>query len=406
MLAACQATPAQDFDDFVLEPVTRTQTQALTGGPLQVFLNRCPGGCVYRPGSTDARTNQSAIPTRTSTLPAARLTHDEWDELHRCLYELYADFDVVLVDREPTSGPYIEAAIGGRPDDLGINRSIAGVSPLDCGLIDRAINFTFSEVIDRRENASHLCEVVAHELGHSIGLEHLYYARDVMSYLDWIPPKVFTRVDAECGEYEARACGCGSGELQNSFVRLGEHLGRRTTTPDLPPRIRLVSPNDFVINVFGDEDRPVEPEVEPAFPIVVDATDSEGRVTLLEVRVDGVLVGSGTEPPWVFQAPEGLALGPHLVEARGFDERGQRSISTATVTMTSFDPPYDGGIFDAAGPRPQKDASAEVDADPEPTLGEPLSAPLRSGGCRCLPVGPPGWAWVVGFGLWWARRWR
>lgn len=392
---ACQA-PEAPRPTYVKEPGAAVRHQSLTGGPLQLFLNRCEGGCTFTPGPTDARTNQSTIPVEAVTLEGTRYTYDEWDELHRCLYRAFADFDVVLVDEEPTQGFYVEAVIAGHPRHLGLLEAAAGISPMDCGLINYGINFNFADVIGRTEDALSLCHVIAHETGHTIGLDHTYFAPDIMSYLEY-EAKTFSRVDAECGEFSERQCACDTGEIQNSWVGLLRQLGRRTVFPDLPPRVRLVTPNDYL------SDEPIYPDVEAGFPIVVDATDQEGPVSLLELRIDGTLIGSATEPPWTFFAPSDLAVGEHLVEARGFDGRGQRSISTATVTVNSQRPPYDGGFFDAAGPRPELDGGSSPDVvvfDPQP-----LPRTLGSDGCRCGRGEPNLWVWLA-VGLLGLRRRR
>jgi MYXO-CTERM domain-containing protein len=61
--------------------------------------------------------------------------------------------------------------------------------------------------------------------------------------------------------------------------------------------------------------------VQPRFKIKVDATDDLG-IQRIELKIDGVVRGMLTMPPYELVAPDGIAEGNHMLEVIATDNRG------------------------------------------------------------------------------------
>lgn len=189
---------------------------------LTVYLNR--GGGTYSPGEpNDSRTNVSSVPDTPVSIPAWDVDEVVWGEVYTCVQDLFAPFGVVATDVDPGDGDHVEAVLGGLPGQLGLDPNAAGVSPFrtDCSVIDNSIVFIFPDVL---AESRLVCEAIAQEVAHSIGLDHQYLCEDPMTYLTGCGAKSFRDVDAPCGEMEPRPCECG-GEMQNSYRRLMREFG-------------------------------------------------------------------------------------------------------------------------------------------------------------------------------------
>lgn len=184
--------------------------------PRILFLNRCAGGCVITPGSDNAITNTSGIVQGTSNLGEFPYGDEVWNEVLACVRDQYSRFDLNVVDVDPGNVPHFESIVAGRAEDIGAGGA-GGIAPFSCGVWDNSINFTFAETLGG--SAQVICEVVAQESGHVLGLEHAYLCEDPMTYLDGCGPKTFKDIDAECGEFSVVPCGCGN-ETQNSVQHL------------------------------------------------------------------------------------------------------------------------------------------------------------------------------------------
>lgn len=201
--------------------------------PLPIYLNRFGG--TYSPGRDDSRNNTSIVPNQRSTVGPYAGSQAQWDQVVSCLQDLFSRFNVVMVEQEPAGGEYIESVIGGSPQQVGLSRGVGGVAPIDnfnCSIIPNAIVFTFSDVVGSNPRAS--CEIAAQEIAHAISLDHELHCPDPMTYLSGCGNKEFRDVDAQCGEFQARACNCGR-QRQNSVEILFEKLGPSDGTPPPPP---------------------------------------------------------------------------------------------------------------------------------------------------------------------------
>jgi hypothetical protein len=95
-----------------------------------------------------------------------------------------------------------------------------------------------------------LCKVTAHEIGHTLSLEHEYLCKDPMTYLSGCGTKSFQDQEASCGTYSAQRCRCRGGK-QNTVQALYQLVGAASGNPrpdpadDLsPPQVDVVSPAD------------------------------------------------------------------------------------------------------------------------------------------------------------------
>jgi uncharacterized protein (TIGR03382 family) len=177
-----------------------------------------------------------------------------------------------------------------------------------------------------------------------------------MTYLYNCGDKSFQNVAASCGEYSARACQC-NGNTQNSVAMLDARLGLAGTSTPTPPTAAFTSPLNGAT-------------VGPGFAISVMASDTDGLVSNVQLRIDGTLVGTDTTSPYTFTAPAGLANGTHTLEARATDDDATVGTATISVTVNATNPPPDAGVPDA-GPGP-----VTPDAGPDgPGPGDPDAGP-------------------------------
>lgn len=194
-----------------------------------VFLNRRGG--TYTRGTNNSSTNVSSIPTASSVaLPAYEGTETDWQTLMSCVRDQYARFNVQITDVDPGAATHIEAVVGGTSSLLGLASNVGGVSPFNCGVISRSIVYVFSKAYSSVRGE---CEAVAHEIGHSLGLEHEYLCQDPMTYLYGCGNKSFQDATAQCGTSSAVACQCGAA-TQNTVQKLLTNVGPALTSPTPP----------------------------------------------------------------------------------------------------------------------------------------------------------------------------
>jgi hypothetical protein len=188
-----------------------------------IFLDSCrPSGCTYIPGNDDSRTNHSSIINQISTVQP--FTHGDaaWAEVVACVQREFAPYDVVVTDVDPGAANHFELAVAGVPQDVGQQSGVGGVSPFTCGVIQNGVAFSFANVFS---DIHEICWTTAHEAAHLFGLDHELLERENMTYLSGCLDKLFTPVDAECGESQPRNCLCG-GTLQNADQLVAAAVGR------------------------------------------------------------------------------------------------------------------------------------------------------------------------------------
>tara|TARA_R110002096_G_scaffold77896_10_gene183451 strand:+ start:17072 stop:18718 length:1647 start_codon:yes stop_codon:yes gene_type:complete len=205
--------------------------------PRILYLNRCVGGCTLTPGQDDAINNTSGIVNGTSLLAEFPYGDEVWNEVVECVRDQYALFNINITDQDPGDALHFESIVAGYAEDIGAGGA-GGIAPFSCGVWGNSINFTFAETLGG--NAQLLCEVVAQESGHVMGLEHALLCEDPMTYLNGCGPKKFQNIDAECGESTARPCDCGNA-TQNSVQHLVDVFGPGDVEPTAEVTIMAVS---------------------------------------------------------------------------------------------------------------------------------------------------------------------
>lgn len=192
-----------------------------------IFLNR--GGVTLYPGTSDARNNRSSLIQAQASIPPWNASPELWSETVTCLREIYAPFDVGFTETDPGDVPHIEAVFGGSASMLSLPARAGGVAPFStgCKVIENSIVFAFTDVLP--ESSKVICEVMAQEIAHSYGLDHVLLAPDPMTYLSYAGKRSFQDTSAECGELSPRPCGVpgytSCRARQNSYELLAQRLG-------------------------------------------------------------------------------------------------------------------------------------------------------------------------------------
>lgn len=303
--------------------------QYLRHGSKILFVNRCTGGETITRGYNDSRTNRSSIVSSTTTFPAYPYGDASWNQVMMDVRDIMAPYAITVTDVDPGSSVEHFEIIACGLSFRGAN--VLGVAPSGCGVIENAIGFAFAE--QHGDSPRDLAETIAHEAAHTWTMPHLYDCEDPMTYLGGCGDKYFQDADLSCAalsdnQWVKSSCGCG-GATRNSHEVLLSIFGPGVPTP---PSVTILEPADGAA-------------VSPGFVVRPDINDDQG-VDSASLYVDGALILTLAQGPYVFNAPSELADGDHTIEVRAVDRLGATGAHAITVVSR---PPGPGPSGDLGG---------------------------------------------------------
>ena len=161
------------------EPLAMVQS----GPRTQVLYLNFDGATIQRGdwGQANAAENVSFIPTQpVSQIPP--FDHTRWaadrgaviGAIVAGLEQDFAGYQVTVTTSRPAAGPYTMVVMGGRAEDIG-RTGAAGIAPLDAGNWNQSdVVFAFTTTLaDFGYDLRHVAWTTAHEVAHSVGLNHI-----------------------------------------------------------------------------------------------------------------------------------------------------------------------------------------------------------------------------------------
>ncbi|MBK9036733.1 MAG: hypothetical protein IPL61_36700 [Myxococcales bacterium] len=276
-----------------------------------LYLNRCVGGCRITktnfPNSSSLNNSTwigGDIPVG-SQYAFSEFAHGPtvWAEFVQCMKDIYAPYDVQIVETDPSPAPHHEAIVAGTSEE-GFRTDALGIAELGAGFCapkDNAISLNFANshaAVGGISLAQNLCWTVAQETAHSWGLDHVMECRDSLTYMFGCGPKFFRNVNAPCGTVANRACVCG-GNTQNSHGKILAVFGQGTG-PQVMPTLQVLQPTEGASFPRGTAIRVAAASTRGLKKILVDVngwpwvdqpatTNSTHQVTLPDEVPDGVM---------------------------------------------------------------------------------------------------------------------
>ena len=294
-----------------------------------LYLNKCAAGCLIRVGPSSSINNTWGIGSQ-RTLTAWPYGDAVWAQVMACVKDVFEPYNVNVTDVDPGTANHFEIMIAGAPGDLGMSSSIGGVAPGSgscSSYLNNALVFDFAKVWGSGTTCGagcveDICATAAQEIGHVWQrMDHVIEETDPMTYFNSTTRKYFSKLSVQCGSDcvggvspsnqtctgggsnpQNHPCVCG-GNTQNSHNVVTGLFG---AGPGTPPTVTITAPK-------------IGASVDPGFSVYSEATDNSGRVTRVELWVNGAMVSMLTAPPYVFNAPTNLMNGTHKVEVRAYD---------------------------------------------------------------------------------------
>lgn len=308
----------------------------------KIYLNRCAGGCIVTRGGTDSRTNRSSIGG--GQLAAFSQGDTVWNNVVSCMKDVFSPFGVEIVTTDPGNANHFEIMIAGRPQQIGLPSGVGGISPFNCNAeyIPNSLVFVFDVW---GGDVEEICSTAAQEIAHSFGLDHVTEPSDPLTYFTYNGRRRFKDAAVQCGSdcvngeapfgqtctgpvlqglgQQEHTCSCYGGphpgmtlNTQNSVTKLKSLFGTGAPTP---PELTIDKPK------LGEN-------VMPGFAVAVTAMDVNG-ISMLELRVNGMVTSTITQAPYVFNAPSSLTDGTHTVEVTAYDAFGASTKKSVQVVI-------------------------------------------------------------------------
>lgn len=299
-------------------PSLPKRTEAAADAPWQVvFLNF--DGEKLKKGGNDSQTNTTnLILVPTLDYPAADLSKiGGTDKGKKAIVDtlklIYMEYAVKFVTTRPTDGSsYTMSMIGG----TGVNcakggAGTVGVSPLDCKNSNKNdLNVIYSDLVNT--TAKKISLVIAHELGHSFGLEHVTDTKGIM----YPSLSADTCCWVSAGLSGSSSCGRTS---QDSKKVLKDNLGVGKQDK-ISPLVWIVRPGAGAI-------------LPPNFSYEVTAGDDLG-VRHVVIYMDGAKQATFIDPPFT-EVLKGVSDGEHTIKVEGFDWISNKSTAEVKFTVDS-----------------------------------------------------------------------
>jgi len=284
-------------------------------------------GATMSSGMDDAPSNTTQISQCVGSF-AAYGGGSKQDAAFQAVQAHYEPFDLPLVNTRPGGNDYCMVMTGPTNPFGG---GVLGISPLDCGDQNpKSISFSFVSANDPY-SASLQGTVIAHEVAHAFGLDHVNDPGDVMNPSVSEQTMVFKD---QCISTAQGSCpshpGCSQGQ-QNDYAELMQLFG--PSQPDAgPPTVEITYPND------GDTF-----DVGASFTLTVEATDDRG-VVQVDLYNNGTQQSSDNTEPWGWDI-DNIPEGTYAFHVIAIDEAGNEATSD-TVTIEVGAAGGDGGDGD------------------------------------------------------------
>lgn len=253
--------------------------------------------------------------------------------------EWYAGYNVYITTTRPASGRYTMILVGGTVGNFMTNPGQAvGIAPLDCDNA-RQINVGFSFAVSvmgaaptnlqqRQSRLFAVAMTIAHEAGHTFGLEHVNNVNDIMTAAISLTVTGFLPMQNPVTEGTAT---CGGGTTEDTNARMLANLGPAPSGPVVPkPVLTLLAPKNGAT-------------VPRTFTISVDAVQpagAGGTITKVEFQQAGATLAVASAPPYR-HAFSSSTDGAIVLSAVAFNSLGGKaSVQTEFTTQgTGTEPP-------------------------------------------------------------------